>query len=119
MRALRSRPGRPNLDSRMTPEPGLAGLLARYGLPAATGAAARAGLRNAVAVPRRAEEWPEGIGRHDLVTARALAPLGVVAEWGAPLLADGGALVAWKGRRDPEEEAMAAVAAAELGLDLV
>ena len=41
----------------------------------------------------------------DLVTARALAPLEVVAEYAAPLLRVGGTLVAWRGRRDPESEA--------------
>ena len=42
-----------------------------------------------------------GLGVHDVVTARALAPLGVLVEYAAPLLRDGGSLVAWKGRRDP------------------
>ena len=50
----------------------------------------------------RAESWPQGLGSCDLVTARALAPLAVVAEYAAPLLVDGGWLVAWRGRRDPE-----------------
>lgn len=80
--------------------------------------ASAAGITNAVAVARRAEEWPEGIGIHDLVTARALAPLGVLAEYAAPLLREGGALVAWKGRRDDAEEADAARAASVLGLEL-
>ncbi len=75
-----------------------------------TAMADAAEITNAAAVPRRAEEWPEGIGAHDLVTARALAPLGVLAEYAAPLLRDGGALVAWKGRRDDAEEAEAAPA---------
>ncbi len=83
-----------------------------------TAMAAAAEIANAVAVPRRAEEWPQGIGAHDLVTARALAPLGVLAEYAAPLLRDGGALVAWKGRREPQEEADAARAAGLLGLEL-
>lgn len=74
------------------------------------------GARNAVVVPGRAESWPDGIGRCDVVTARALAPLPVVAEYAAPLLREGGALIAWRGRHDPDEEAAAAVAAAELGL---
>lgn len=83
-----------------------------------TAMAEAAQITNAAAVARRAEEWPEGIGAHDLVTARALAPLGVLAEYAAPLLRDGGALVAWKGRRDDAEEAEAARAAAVLGLEL-
>jgi 16S rRNA (guanine527-N7)-methyltransferase len=73
-------------------------------------------VSNATAVHARAESWPDGIGACDLVTARALAPLAVVAEYAAPLLAPGGALVAWRGRRDPDDEATGAGAAAELGL---
>jgi 16S rRNA (guanine527-N7)-methyltransferase len=74
------------------------------------------GVANAPVVHARAEEWVDGVGRSDLVTARALAPLAVVAEYAAPLLAIGGALVAWRGRREPENEAAAARAADELGL---
>jgi 16S rRNA (guanine527-N7)-methyltransferase len=76
------------------------------------------GADNAAAVHARAESWRDGIGACDLVTARALAPLVVVAEYAAPLLAQGGALVAWRGRRDPEDEAAAARAASELGLQI-
>ena len=72
---------------------------------------------NAAAVHARAESWPQGLGSCNLVTARALAPLAVVAEYAAPLLAMGGWLVAWRGRRDPDDEAAGARAAAELGLD--
>lgn len=75
-----------------------------------------AGVANAEAVAARAESWPAGLGACDLVTARALAPLAVLAEYAAPLLAEGGALVAWKGRRDQQEELEAAAAADELGL---
>ena len=81
-------------------------------------AIAAMGLRNATAVTARAEAWPAGIGAHDLVTARALAPLNVLVEYAAPLLAEGGALVAWKGRRDEREEADGAAAAGALGLEL-
>ncbi len=70
------------------------------------------GLDNVDVVAARAEAWEPGIGRCDLVTARALAPLPVVAEYAAPLLAVGGALVAWRGRRDPSDEAAGARAAA-------
>lgn len=73
-------------------------------------------VRNATPVHARAESWPAGLGACDLVTARALAPLAVVAEYAAPLLAPGGALVAWRGRRDADDEAAGARAAAELGL---
>jgi len=79
-------------------------------------AAAAAGLTNVEVVAERAEAWSAGLGTRDLVTARALAPLAVLAEYAAPLLREGGVLVAWKGRRDAEEERDGAAAAAELGL---
>ncbi|HET9105040.1 MAG TPA: 16S rRNA (guanine(527)-N(7))-methyltransferase RsmG [Solirubrobacteraceae bacterium] len=79
-------------------------------------AAGAAGAVNAIAVPARAEDWREGLNRCDVVTARALAALPVVAEYAAPLLRDGGALVAWRGQIDPAEEAAGRRAAAELGL---
>lgn len=63
----------------------------------------------------RAEQWDERA--LDLVCARALAPLAVLAEYAAPLLAVGGSLVAWKGRRDDAEEAAGAAAAAAVGLE--
>jgi 16S rRNA (guanine527-N7)-methyltransferase len=72
---------------------------------------------NAAPIHARVESWPQGLGSCDLVTARALAPLAVVAEYAAPLLAIGGWLVAWRGRRDPDDEAAGARAAAELGLE--
>jgi 16S rRNA (guanine527-N7)-methyltransferase len=80
-------------------------------------AALAAGLRNVDVVNARAEDWPAGIGAHDVVTARALAPLGVLAEYAAPLLRLGGSLVAWKGARQSDEEAQAAAAAGEVGLE--
>jgi 16S rRNA (guanine527-N7)-methyltransferase len=76
------------------------------------------GVANALVVPARVEGWADGLGRCDLVTARALAPLAVVAEYAAPLLALGGTLVAWRGRREPEGEAAATRAADELGLEV-
>ncbi|ADB54344.1 16S rRNA (guanine(527)-N(7))-methyltransferase RsmG [Conexibacter woesei] len=79
-------------------------------------AAASAGLTNVDVVAERAEAWADGMGRIDVVTARALAPLGVIAEYAAPLLREGGVLVAWKGRRDADEERIAAAAANQLGL---
>jgi 16S rRNA (guanine527-N7)-methyltransferase len=81
-------------------------------------AAARAcDLGNTEVVNARAETWTDGLGRFDVVTARALARLDIVAEYAAPLLRIGGSLVAWRGRRDPADEAAAAVAAAKLGLE--
>ena len=73
-------------------------------------------IANVDVVHARVEEWKDGIGAHDLVVARALAPLPVVAEYAAPLLRDGGLLVAWKGRRDNDEEERGAKAAGQLGL---
>ena len=81
--------------------------------------AAAAGLGNARPVPARAEEWAagEGAGAYDAVTARALAALPVLVEYAAPLLREGGSLVAWKGARDEAEERAGRAAAAELGLE--
>lgn len=73
-------------------------------------------LANVTVVSDRAESWEAGMSAHDLVTARAVAPLNVLVEYAAPLLAAGGALVAWKGRRDAGEEADGAAAAALIGL---
>jgi 16S rRNA (guanine527-N7)-methyltransferase len=77
----------------------------------------RCAVANARAIHARAESWHEGIESFDVVTARALAPLEVVAEYAAPLLVIGGTLVAWRGRRDPGAEAAAAHAAGALGLE--
>jgi 16S rRNA (guanine527-N7)-methyltransferase len=73
-------------------------------------------LGNAQVVHVRAEAWPEGIGAHDVVTARALAALPVLCEYAAPLLAQGGVLVAWKGTVEPAEAAAGDAAAELLGL---
>lgn len=81
-------------------------------------AATAAGIENALAVHARAEEWAEGIGRNDLVTARALAPLTALVEYSAPLLCEGGTLCAWKGLRDVEEETDGEAAAAATGMEL-
>lgn len=80
--------------------------------------AAALGLRNVRVECTRAESWPEGIGRHDLALARALAPQPVVLEYAAPLLAPGGWLVDWRGARDPREEEAARRAAERLGMRL-
>jgi 16S rRNA (guanine527-N7)-methyltransferase len=76
-------------------------------------------LENAEVVHARAEDWPAGLGAHDLVTARAVAALPVLCEYAAPLLTDGGVLVAWKGLVAPAEAAAGAAAATVLGLDAV
>lgn len=75
------------------------------------------GLRNVEIVCARAEGWPGGRDRQDAVCARALGALPVLCEYAAPLLRHGGALIAWKGRMDPAEEAAGAWAAATLGLE--
>ena len=77
-----------------------------------------AGLANVEVVHSRAEAWTAGLGAMDVATARAVAPTAVLAEYAAPLLVDGGVLVAWKGRRDADEEHDAAAAAEVLGLDV-
>ena len=63
----------------------------------------------------RAEELEEE--PFDVVTARALASLPVLCEYAAPLLREGGALVAWKGAVDAREDADGLHAAAVLGLE--
>ena len=80
--------------------------------------AAAAGLTGAAALHARAEEWAAGPGAaaYDAVTARAVGPLAVLAEYAAPLLRVDGALIAWKGSRDAAEEAAGARAAAQLGM---
>jgi 16S rRNA (guanine527-N7)-methyltransferase len=77
------------------------------------------GVENAHAVHARAELWTAGLGKMDVVTARALAPLTVVAEYAAPLLKVGGSVVVWRGGRDQVDEAAAACAARELGLEVL
>lgn len=79
-------------------------------------AAAAAGLDNVEVVNARAEEWSAGLGRCDVVTARALAPLTSLVEYAAPLLRPGGVLVAWKGLPSTEEEADGEAAARATGM---
>jgi 16S rRNA (guanine527-N7)-methyltransferase len=85
-------------------------------------AIAAAGLDNARAINARSEDWaaepPPSGGReaYDVVTARAVGRLATLAELASPLLRDGGLLVAWKGRRDPGEEAELARAAERLAM---
>jgi 16S rRNA (guanine527-N7)-methyltransferase len=73
------------------------------------------GLENVRVVCARAEELEEE--PFDVVTARALASLPVLCEYAAPLLREGGALVAWKGAVDAREDADGLHAAAVLGLE--
>ena len=73
-------------------------------------------LENVEVVHSRAESFAAAGRRYDVVTARAVGPLPVVLEYAAPLLRMGGTLIVWRGRRDPEAEASALVAAEQLGL---
>ena len=73
------------------------------------------GIRNLDAIYARAEEWTDGREANDVICARAVAPLGVLLEYAAPLLRDGGALVAWKGGLEREELDSARAAAGILG----
>ena len=77
-------------------------------------------LHNARVVNRRAEEWAGAGGRerYDLVLVRAVAPLPTLVEYAAPLLSLGGRLIAWKGARDPSEEAAGRRAADKIGLEM-
>ena len=75
------------------------------------------GLENVRVACARAEELVEG--PFDVVTARALAALPVLCEYAAPLLREGGSLVAWKGAVDAQEEADGLHAAEVLGLERV
>jgi len=79
-------------------------------------AVAECGISNADVVHTRAEAVPGHLGHSDLVIARALASLEVTAEYAAPLLRVGGAMVAWRGRRDSAAELTLERASAQLGL---
>jgi 16S rRNA (guanine527-N7)-methyltransferase len=84
-------------------------------------AAAAGRIANAHAVNARSEQWAGEAGReaYDAVTARAVGRLSTLAELASPLLAEGGSLVAWKGRRDPDEEAELERGALRLAMNLV
>jgi 16S rRNA (guanine527-N7)-methyltransferase len=84
-------------------------------------AASRAAIANVRVVCERSEEWAleEGREAYDAVTARAVGRLSTLAELASPLLRDRAALVAWKGRRNPDEEEELARAAARLAMEPV
>jgi 16S rRNA (guanine527-N7)-methyltransferase len=77
-----------------------------------------AGIANARVINARSEDLAGGEGHeaYGVVTARAVGRLSTLAELASPLLEDGGALVAWKGKRDPEEEAQLKHAAEALAM---
>jgi 16S rRNA (guanine527-N7)-methyltransferase len=81
-------------------------------------AADEAGIPNAVVRNLRSEEWAGAEGReaYDVVTARAVGRLSTLAELASPLLKPNGVLVAWKGKRDADEERQLADASAALGV---
>jgi 16S rRNA (guanine527-N7)-methyltransferase len=70
-------------------------------------ARAELGLDSVEVRRTRAEQWAEGT-RFDVVTARALAPLPKLLDWGMPLVDEHGALLAMKGSSATEEVAAAA-----------
>ncbi len=77
-----------------------------------------AGIANARVINARSEDLAAGEGReaYAAVTARAVGRLSTLAELASPLLEDGGVLVAWKGKRDAEEEAQLESASAALAM---
>jgi 16S rRNA (guanine527-N7)-methyltransferase len=79
-----------------------------------------AGIANATVVNARSEELAAGAGReaYDAVTARAVGRLSTLAELASPLLKKNGLLIAWKGKRDPDEEQQLSRAAAQLAMKL-
>ncbi|MFN8163128.1 MAG: 16S rRNA (guanine(527)-N(7))-methyltransferase RsmG [Solirubrobacterales bacterium] len=81
-------------------------------------AIAVAGIRNATVLKIRSEEWAGAEGResYDVVTARAVGRLSTLAELASPLLKPNAVLVAWKGRRDPDEERQLERAAESLAM---
>jgi 16S rRNA (guanine527-N7)-methyltransferase len=76
------------------------------------------GISNARVINARSEELAAGEGReaYDAVTARAVGRLSTLAELASPLLREGGVLVAWKGKRDADEEQQLGRAAAKLAM---
>jgi 16S rRNA (guanine527-N7)-methyltransferase len=77
-----------------------------------------AGISNATALNARSEELASGDRRdsYDAVTARAVGRLSTLAELASPLLKENGFLVAWKGKRDADEEQQLERAAAQLAM---
>jgi 16S rRNA (guanine527-N7)-methyltransferase len=77
-----------------------------------------AAIGNARALNIRSEDLAAAERReaYDVVTARAVGRLSTLAELASPLLKEGGILVAWKGKRDPDEETQLANAAGQLAM---
>jgi 16S rRNA (guanine527-N7)-methyltransferase len=81
-------------------------------------AIAAAGIANATVLNARSEEIAMGErrGSYDAVTARAVGRLSTLAELASPLLCENGVLIAWKGKRDEEEEQQLERAADQLAM---
>jgi len=81
-------------------------------------AIAAAGIANASVLDTRSEDLASAEGReaYDVVTARAVGRLSTLAELASPLLKPNGALIAWKGKRDEEEERQLANASEPLAM---
>ena len=78
---------------------------------------ATAGLANVEVVHDRAELLAlHRRGEWDIAVARAVGGLPTVLELAAPLLAEGGSALLWRGRRDENDEVAGRDAAATLGL---
>lgn len=82
------------------------------------GAIEAAGIANATVLNARSEEIAatERRDAYDAVTARAVGRLSTLAELASPLLREGGILVAWKGKRDADEEQQLERAAKQLAM---
>jgi 16S rRNA (guanine527-N7)-methyltransferase len=65
-----------------------------------------AGIANATVLDTRSEDWAGAGGQelYDIATARAVGRLSTLAELASPLLKPNAVLVAWKGKRDQDEE---------------
>jgi 16S rRNA (guanine527-N7)-methyltransferase len=81
-------------------------------------AAEAAGIANATVLDTRSEDWAatDGRERYDAVTARAVGRLSTLAELASPLLKPNAVLIAWKGKRDQDEENQLANAAEPLAM---
>jgi len=82
-------------------------------------AAGAAGIGNAAVLNSRSEDLAASDGReaYDVVTARAVGRLSTLAELASPLLKPNGVLVAWKGKRDEDEERQLMNAAEALAME--
>jgi 16S rRNA (guanine527-N7)-methyltransferase len=81
-------------------------------------AIATAEIPNATVIQSRSEDWASSEGRdaYDAVTARAVGRLSTLAELASPLLKPNAVLIAWKGKRDEDEERQLENAAESLAM---